>query len=469
MTRRPAYLAALFLLTASYVGAAATLCLGASCSPSSDALSQWGQGCSTQGEFGFGGGGLLICDSSRFRYALRSDVPDGTYGGFVTRPSWFPALRTQAGLPAEDCHLTLSQAPIDPADVTSIVPYGSMVGQHVTPIDHQYIGVAPLALSSQDRLTVPYVPIRAPANGTITAISSLGSPTSMRVDMAHACETLTVFMVVNQLAGVLAPYQEEISKGGSRNLSLEVKAGDVFGAQRDNPLDFAVQDGHTWLSGFAHPFPYASSEQWKPYTADPLLYFTPEISAQYGAKMQRLAEPRSGRLAVDKAGTAAGNWFLEGTIGYGGRTVDEYRNAKASIPGGPVPGKNGYSWNHLSLAPHWVDPSVWYASIGAWSDPAGDFKQFTIRPGPPDPEHLTFSDGIAVYELAMWSPTSADGGTINMTNPPIGFLVQVAGPTLGVLAVRVNNDNTLTVEKRPDITRASDFSGFSNRAEKYWR
>jgi hypothetical protein len=364
--------------------------------------------------------------------------------------------------------LQLSQAPIDPADIVSIVPYGLMVGDHVTPIDHQYIGVTPLLLEASARSK--YVEVRAPADGTIIEASSLGSPTSMRVVIAHGCETVTVYMVLNQLAGVLALYQEAVSAGGHKRPELAVKAGDLIALQRDNPMDFSVHDGAAWLSGFAHPFPYTSAEAWKPYTVDPLPYFPASIANQYEAKMQRTASPRSGRIDWDKEGYAAGNWFLEGTIGYAGQLSSVYQSATSEVPGGQVAGKNTYSWSHLSLSPHWQKPSVWIASMGTWKDPAGDFKQLAIRPGPKTPDAISSSDGVVVYELSPFSMASPDGGLIaHGHNPPIGYDVTLSPQVEGVLAVRVNNNHTVTVEKRPDLKQASAFTGLTQKAEAYWR
>ena len=56
-------------------------------------------------------------------------------------------------------------SPMDPKDVGVILPYGGMVGAHVTPIDHMYF--APFVFNSpRDTYEV-----RAMADGLITAIS----------------------------------------------------------------------------------------------------------------------------------------------------------------------------------------------------------------------------------------------------------------------------------------------------------
>ena len=437
--------------------------------PPGEGVERFGNACAATGQFAFGDGSLLICASGHWRYALRSDVPDAPVSGFTSRPDWYPPLRTMLGLPPDDCQLKLTEAPIAPADVLSVIPNGAMIGGHITPIDHWYINVSTLALSETARTSAAYLPIRAVADGTIIEASSLGSPTSMRVVIKHGCEAATTYMVINKLDGVLAQYQAMVSSGGFVTPNLPVKAGDVIGMQRDNPLDFSLEDGHVWLSGFAHPFPYVSGDAWKPYTADPLPYWPAAIGDALAAKMQRTAAPRAGRIDWDKPGTAAGNWFADGTIGYGGMPASLYATATGQIPGGQVPDKNGYSWGHLSLAPHWVQPSVWIASLGTWKDPAGDFKQFALRAGPPAPDAITPADGIVVYELAEWSITGPQGEPVDINSLPVGYQVNVVDQVQGVLAVRANADGTLTVEKRPDLTKAADFGTSFTAPETYWR
>jgi hypothetical protein len=422
---------------------------------------QLGLSCAPSGLFGFGSGSLLICDSGTWRYALRSDVPDGTYGGFTSRPSWYPPLRAFNNTPAAaPCKLSLAYAPIDPSQITTITPSGAMLGDHVTPIDHFYMSVTGTAANP--------TPIYATADGTVLLVSSLGGPNTIQVVLAHACETLSVYGVINQLAGVLAPYQSIVAAGGRANPQLSIKAGDIIGQQWLDPMEIAIQDGAVWLPGFAHPFPYVSESGWAPYTADPLAYLPQPAASQYQAKMQRAVRPYAGKTDWDTVGTAAGSWFLKGTLGYSGNLTSTYIHATTPVPGGQVPGKRHYSWSHLALAPHWVQPSVWLASMGTWVDPTGDGVQFAIQPGPVRPDQLTIGQ-TAVYELAHWNSTAADGGAIDYAIPPVGYLVTPVTANIGVLAVRVNGDNTLTVEKRPDLTSASSFTGFTSLAETYWR
>src|SRR5258708_6852443 len=282
---------------------------------------QPGGSCAAAGLYGFGSGSLLICDSGTWRYALRSDVPDGTYGGFTSRPSWYPPLRSIFNIPAAaPCKLALTHAPIDPSQITTIVPGGLMVGRHVAPIDHFYMSVTGTAGDP--------TPIYADADGTVILVDSLGgasnAPNTLQVAIAHACETVSVYGVINRFAGVLAPYQSLVAAGGMDNPQLSVHAGDIIGEQWLDPMELAIQDGAAWLSGFAHPFPYVSGPAWTPYIVDPLDYLPQPAASQYQALMQRTVSPRSGKIDWDTAGTAAGTWFLSGTIGFSGNLTSAY-------------------------------------------------------------------------------------------------------------------------------------------------
>ena len=126
-------------------------------------------------------------------------------------------------------------------------------------------------------------------------------------------------MVLNRLSGALAHLQDDLLATGRLDPRLRLLAGTEFAEGRDNPPDFSVHDGSTWLAGFLSPFSYTSSDSWKPYTVDPWPYFSPDLAAAYESRMQRLAAPLWGRIDYDVAGTASGNWFLSGTVGYSGR------------------------------------------------------------------------------------------------------------------------------------------------------
>ncbi len=434
-------------------------------------MASFGTRCSP-GQFGYGSALMVCSDGGTFRYAVHDDIPPPPEGGYVTRPDWYPPLSLLLSRADQSCPLTgrvtFTSPVINPDDLISTIPQGMMIDGHVTPIDHGYLGVRTLATPQAQRTDADWLPVYAPADGTITEVSLLGSPTSIRVVIAHGCDTYSIYMVLNRVAGALASLHDELMSRQYLRTSIQVRAGELFGEQRDNPLDFSVHDGATWLPGYVAPFSYTSAEGWKPFTVDPWPYFSPDLAAAYEAKMQRVTAPRWGRIDVDVAGTAAGNWFLAGTLGYGGRSVDEFRNATASLEGGGfVPGKNTYAWSHLSIAPHWVQPAFWIFSTGWYADPAGDPKQraLVLRAGVPAPSALTPASGTVVYALADWMSA---GQTEGMAPLPVGYEVSY-GQSQGVVALRVNEDGTLNVEVFPTVNDPAQFTGFTPDVRTYRR
>ncbi|CAB4663592.1 unannotated protein [freshwater metagenome] len=436
-----------------------------------------GMSCSKDGVFGLVGGALAICSNAKVRYALPTDIPATPSGGYKTRPSWYPTLAQQLGESEPTCAPSSIKftSPVIPLDqIAPIIPYGAMIGGHVTPIDHAYLGLKPLYKATASRTESDYVSVTAPADGIITELSSLGSPTSHRVVIRHGCNVVSVYMVLNRPSGVLASYAAELASKGSVNVNVAIKAGQEFGQQRDNALDFNVFDGTSWLSGFANPFSYTSQDQTKPYTANPLPFFTPAIQAAYQAQLQRATGNRMGKIDYDVIGAASGNWFLNGTIGYSGNLITTYQNATSLVIGGSVAGKNDYSWSHLAIAPEPVDTTKWIFSTGWWTNPDGDATQvmFNIADGQITPDKLTAASGLVAYQLVTFvandppgSPTGGPGYTIPHA---VGYTVG-AGTVRGVVGLQVNTDGSLSVEINTSMTSASQFTGFTSAKRIYRR
>lgn len=421
------------------------------------ALGQLGATCSKEGELGWNGLLVGVCKSGKVRYALATDVPATPVGGYKTRPTWYPTLAQVLGGPgaAEPSCAPNSikfTKPVIPLDkMAASIPYGMMVSGHVTPIDHAYLAPSTLAISPANRTESDWVPVTAPGDGTIIELSSLGAPNTSRVVINHGCNLYSVYMVLNKPSGVLANYVSELASKGSVSLSIKVKAGDEFGRQRDNMLDFNVFDGTQWLSGFANPQAYLSQDAWKPYTADFLPFFSDDIRSGIEKWMQKTTSPRTGKIDWDVIGTASGNWFIDGTNGYGGNQNSLYEKASSQIGGGFVEGKNEYSWGHLAIAPHEVDNSQWIFSTGWWSDPKGDATQtlMIIGSGQVAPDKLTATSGAVTYQLAQisyeepaGSPTRSAGSTAPWA---VGYKV-ISGANKGSVTLQVNSDGSLSVE-----------------------
>ena len=438
-----------------------------------------GMNCSTNGVFGYTGGMLSICKKNVVRYALPSDIPPAPPGGYKNRPSWYPTLAQQLGKSNEptctpaDIKFTSPVVPL--AQMAPSIPYGMMVGGHVTPIDHAYLGISTLSIPPASRTESDFVPVTSPASGTITTIQNLGIPNSIRVVIDHGCNITSVYMVLNRLSGVLAPFADELKvTNASKAVSIPVKAGEEFGRQRDNMIDFNIWDGTQWLTGFENPFAYTSGEAWKPFTADPLPFFTPELRAAIENKMQRITAPRFGKIDYDVPGTASGNWFIDGTLGYSGHLISEYSDANSEVPGGPPAGKNDYSWNHLAIAPHQVDNSKWIFSTGWWSKPEGDATQllFVIDGSKPTPDKLTVSSGLVTYQMTQFSQVEPPGSPQRSSGSSAPYAVGYTlggGAPLGVVGLQVNSDGSLSVEINTSIIDAAQFTSFTNAKRVYRR
>ena len=420
-------------------------------------LGQLGSSCSKNGDIGWNGIMTAICKNGKISYALSSDVPKTPTSGYTSRPDWYPTLsQIMDGPSASEPKCSPSSIrftkPVVPLDkMAASIPYGMMVGGHVTPIDHAYLGISSLSKAQSDRTEADWVAVTAPADGIIIGLSSLGNANTSRVVINHGCNVYTVYMVLNKPTGVLAKYVDEIASKGSVNLNIKVKAGDEFGRQRDNMLDFNVFDGTQWLAGFANPAAYLTQDAWKPYTVDFLPFFSDEIRSSIEKWMQKTSAPRVGKLDHDVIGAASGNWFLDGTFGYGGNQNSLYVNATSPIGGGQVEGKNGYDWSHLAIAPHEVDTSQWIFSIGWWKDPKGDATQalIVIGSGQAKPDKLTAATGAVTYQLAQISYQEPAGTPArpagSMAPWAVGYKV-ISGSNMGSVTLQVNTDESLSVE-----------------------
>ena len=213
-----------------------------------------GQPCTAVGELVTSGYVFVCSDANVFRYALHEDIPPAPEDGYVERPSWYPRLSeiflaTDPPACSITGRVTFTSPVIRPEHTTVIVPQGQLIFDHVTPIDHGYIGVTLLGRDPATLTDADFAPILAPADAEIIEISLL-SATSIRIVLAHGCETYSVLMVVNRLSGALGYLQDDLMASGSLSPHIRVLAGEEIAAQRDNPFDFSVPVGASWLSGF---------------------------------------------------------------------------------------------------------------------------------------------------------------------------------------------------------------------------
>ncbi len=316
-------------------------------------------------------------------------------GAYRTVDTSLPAA-DQAGLQlsANRCKGTekpkLTHLPMRFEDFSVILPYGLMVGGHVTPVDHQYF--SPTNFQSPPDTYDVY----AMADAHIVGITTRQHPgfgqsanvtvTDYRIVFSMSCRLLYYYDLVTSLApDILAVYQAQ-----GNAIDLPVSAGQLIGKIGGQTLDFAVWDTEKPLTGFIAPEHY-SAETWKLYTADPLEYYTDAVKAQALQKYIRTAEPRSGKVDFDVDGTLIGNWFQQGTNGYNGLVGE---------------GNGDYWVGHLAIAPYFLDPTHFLVSIGNWP---GGAAQFATQENAPDPATVTPGTGLVKYSLVQWRDFKANG------------------------------------------------------------
>ena len=135
-----------------------------------------------------------------------------------------------------------------------------------------------------------------------------------------------------------------------------------------------------------------------------------------------------------------------------------YENATTAFYG-TAAGKNDYSWSHLAIARHEVDPTQWIFSTGWYKNPSGDASQFllVVGSGQVEPDKLTASSGAVVYNLTQvtyeypaGTPARVDGSEEAF---PVGYKIK-GGQVIDSVVMQVNSDNTLSVEIGSAFTSA---------------
>ena len=340
-----------------------------------------------------------------------------------------------------------------------VVPLGAMVGTHVTPVDHIYVYYP----KGSDNSAPGTFTVTSPGDGTIVSIEdfqkSNGYPyPDYRIVIAHSCDLYSVFIHVGELQGPAAQAADDAARDGRWSGSIAVKAGDVIADESRSPnYDFSTFATKAMVT-LLNPDSYREKETWKPYTANPFDYFPAAITAAYEAKTLRTAAPIGGTIFYDVDGTAQGMWYVKGTNGYrgvGDEAAKFDNNGKIA---------RGYWDTHLAFAPHNVDPSAFIYSIGDWE---GCPCQFMSK-GNVDPSSVKAGGQPTVVDLVEFEYVAPDGSRMDPSKPVRGYKLKAGNSVVGSLAFQVNDDGSMTVEKRPGKDAAS-FSGFSADALTYVR
>lgn len=382
-------------------------------------------------------------------------------GGTSSTPGETKGLNLVAGerVDNEGCSgsgpVEFGASPMDPKDVGVILPYGGMVGAHVTPIDHMYF--SPVVFHSpRDTYEV-----RAMADGLITSISertqnvsdvNSGTPkeAEYQIKFWYTCDFASYYDLITSLSPRLkAEFDAHKQKNNYTSaLQIKVKEGEVVGRIGGQTLDFAVYDYTKILPGFIVPEHYLA-ESWKLHVVDPFQYFKEPVRSQLLALNARRAEPREGKIDYDQDGKLVGTWFKEGNNGFG-----------------ETGGQNPTPWRgHLSIVYDSLDPEMVIVSIG---DYGGQSQQFAVKGNGPDPAKA--GEGAAVkYELVQIDHYRTSTGQQWDRSRPYNDLKGRPGSAVkGTVLAQLIAPRKLKFEAFPGKT-ASEVSGFTDSAIIYER
>ena len=331
--------------------------------------------------------------------------------------------------------------PVNLDNVGFIMPLGCMIGNHVTPIDHQYY-YAPDFMGPQEIV----IDVYSPAAGTITGIQHMGSfDPSMddyRLVIQHTDTISSIYIHVDNLSEKVAAFAPPAGESVSVNIS--VFAGEIIG-DYSGSVDFNVVDEDVILTGFIVPESY-ESESWKIHTPDPFDYFNESIQSQLVEKSLRTAEPIGGKIDYDIDGRLVGNWFQEGTNGYAGLDTANY-------------------WvGHLAMAYDSIDPEHIIASFGDYS---GQPLQFGVKGNMPDPADVSVATGPVKYELVSYD--YYDGAEVwDRASLIKGLKVKNYVNVQGVVLFQLIDDRLLKVEIFPNKV-ANEVTDFTENVLIYVR
>ncbi|MCI0436948.1 MAG: hypothetical protein L0271_25410 [Gemmatimonadetes bacterium] len=304
-------------------------------------------------------------------------------------------------------------APLNISDVGSFVPLGTVTGNHVTPIDHQYL--YPVNLNTSRT----HYDVFAPFSGNIVLIQPrvkrAGDPgpapvgsVDYRVVFEGSCTYWVYYDLLTELEpGIRAGGGSDLAANRSAYVRIPIQAGQRVGKLGQQGLDLGTVNAEVTLPGLLVPEHYAA-EPWKIHSVDGLDYFDEPLRSQLNALNLRKALPRGGKIDYDIDGKAVGNWFLVGTNGYAG--------ARGTTAG------NAYWVGHLSLIYGHIDPSLILISMGM---PDGSSRQWPVRGNAPDPATIEESSGLVKYEVLQ---LRGDSVRRNLNSPLEGVLLVQALP-----------------------------------------
>ena len=221
-------------------------------------------------------------------------------------------------------------------------------------------------------------------------------------------------------------------RGRGNQVKIKITSGQIVGYIGPHEgVDIGMYD-YSRESYFANPQwysrDYRSTVCYTDYLPAPLVEQIWEINP-------RTAEPRCGRVAYDKEGTVAGNWFLEGA-----KEINEWSKQL-------VFARHELYGDQITI----VDASPLVDGDGMLNDGRDPYLWFVLG-NEPEPESITVDSGVVKFEVA------APWRILRYGDPPVE----------GTVMVQLIDSKTLRYEWFEDKL-ASEVSGFTGNARIYKR
>ncbi|MBI2578946.1 MAG: hypothetical protein HYW26_04515 [Candidatus Aenigmarchaeota archaeon] len=332
--------------------------------------------------------------------------------------------------------------PVNLGKITHIEPMGSLHGEHVAPIDHQYY--------QNFNSNEPTIEVYSPADGVITEIQHMGSFRGdvvrepfddYRLVIEHTCSISTFFIHIDKLSGKIMEVAPEFGK--QKSVSIPVKAGETIG-WFDSNVDFNVVDTAITIN-LIEPESYRSFP-FRLHIQDPFIYFNEPVKSQLIAKSLRTAKPEGGFIDYDIDGKAIGTWFRENTNGWSGLNPERY-------------------WaDHLAIVYDSIDTEHILFSVGTFK---GKARQFGVKGNAPKPDEISVGSGLIKYELVDYQYYDGDQKW-DYKKLVRGLKLKNMDNVLGVALLQMFENRKLKVEVFPDKT-AAEVQGFTSNAMIYER
>lgn len=323
--------------------------------------------------------------------------------------------------------------------------YFESMGALYTPYPEDHGGFFHDELFGPPETTIPVI---APADGVVNHIRThegQGDAVEYAIRLKVSTTIELLWGHAGRLSDRLAP--EAGPLGATRDVEIPVTAGEVIAYVANTALDLAVND-LSIQNKILHPEFYGPN----PYAAPLENYYREPLKSQILALTLREAEPRTGTMGYDVAGTLSGLWYLEGSDPRG----PEFRTDIAFH----------FGYHHLQahrstifdgLA--WEERNTGDGGISLWS--------FWIK-GNPRMEDITPGSGLVKFE--MYPDRGGLAGTF-----PNWTLADISGlddevRTESVLLVQMTDDDTVRLERFDGAGISADnVAGFTANARTYHR